>query len=250
MVDMQPSESTRSKVCRVASRSALSRVAASRSASVVSTTSMVASPGASMPAPLAIPPTVQPSLVTTLVLCTVSVVLIAMAAFSPPCGESSAAARSMPGRSLSIGSRMPMSPVEATATSPALCPSSTSATFSAVAWVSWKPLGPVQALAPPELRTTALTSPPLSTCSDHRTGAALTRLEVKTPAAARRGPVLTTRARSGLPFCLIPAAMPAAVNPFAAVTLTAQLRSSSGPGSLRTPGRCSCSAPRRRRCPW
>lgn len=47
-----------------------------------------------------------------------------------------------------------MSPVEATATSPAPM-SSTSATFSAVACVSWKPLGPVQALAPPELRTTA-----------------------------------------------------------------------------------------------
>ncbi len=42
-----------------------------------------------MPAPLAIPPTVQPSLdVTTAVLWTESVVLMAMAAFSPPCGES------------------------------------------------------------------------------------------------------------------------------------------------------------------
>ena len=34
-----------------------------------------------------------------------------------------------------------------------------SATYSAVAWVSWKPAGPVQALAPPELRTTASTRP-------------------------------------------------------------------------------------------
>ncbi len=95
-----------------------------------------------------------------------------------------------------------MRPVEQTATSPAPM-SSTSAAFSAVAWVSWKPFGPVQALAPPELRTTAVSCPLLRTCSDQRTGAALTRLEVKTPAAARRGPVLTTRARSGLPFSLI-----------------------------------------------
>src|SRR5689334_17516083 len=72
-------------------------------------------------------------------------------------------------------------------------------------------------------------------CSDHSTGAALTRLEVKTPAAARRGPVFTTRARSGLPFALIPAAMPAAVNPFAAVTLT--LNSSSLLGRSMLAGR-------------
>src|SRR5690606_15362074 len=131
---------------------------------------------------------------------------------------------STPGSSLSMGSRTPMSPVEQTAISAAPVPR-TSAAFSAVAWVSWKPLGPVQALAPPELRTTAVNFPLLRTCSDQSTGAALTRLEVKTPAAARRGPLLTTRARSGFPFSLIPAAMPAAVNPLAAVTLTASPRS-------------------------
>ncbi len=233
----------------MAARRAWSRTSLSRAASVVRTTSMVARPGASMPAPLAMPPTVQPSLVTTDVLWTVSVVLMAMAAFSPPCSESCAAAVSTPGSSLSIGSSRPMRPVEQTATSTAPRPR-TSATFSAVACASWKPLGPVQALAPPELRTTADTWPLFSTCSDHRTGAAFTRLEVKTPAAARRGPVLTTRARSGLPFSLIPAAMPAAVNPFAAVTLTAQLRSSSVRWSRRDPGRCSCSGRHRPRCPW
>ncbi|KIX78260.1 hypothetical protein SF23_07620 [Streptomyces sp. MBRL 10] len=147
LVDMQPSESTRSKVVRVAARSALSRVAPSTSASVVSTTSMVARPGASMPAPLAMPPTVQPSREAVAVLCTVSVVLMAMAAASPPSADSAAAAVSMPGRSLSIGSRTPMRPVEATAISPALCsapvpdPLRVAATFSAVAWVSWKPWG-------------------------------------------------------------------------------------------------------------
>ncbi|CAM5425343.1 hypothetical protein STENM223S_02622 [Streptomyces tendae] len=117
-----------------------------------------------------------------------------------------------------------MSPVEQTAISPAPVPS-TSAAFSAVAWVSWKPLGPVQALVLPELRTTAVSCPLLRTCSDQSTGAAFTRLEAQTLAAARRGPLLTTRARSGLPFSLIPAAMPAAVNPFAAVTLTVSPRS-------------------------
>src|SRR5690606_31688292 len=103
---------------------------------------------------------------------------------------------------------------------------------SAVAWVSWKPAGPVQALAPPELRTTAETRPARSTCSDQTTGAALTRLAVKTPAAARRGPELTTNARSGRPFALRPAAMPAAVKPCAAVTLTVSL--------LRCEGRAGC----------
>ena len=58
LVDMQPSVSSRSNVTRVASRSALSSALAGRSASVVSTHSMVARPGASMPAPLAMPPIV------------------------------------------------------------------------------------------------------------------------------------------------------------------------------------------------
>ena len=70
------------------------------------------------------------------------------------------------------------------------------------------PAGPVQALAPPELRTTARTRPPVTTCSVHSTGAALTRLAVKTPAAASSGPSLTTSATSGLPLALRPAARP------------------------------------------
>jgi hypothetical protein len=50
--------------------------------------------------------------------------------------------------------------------------------------VSAKPSGPVQALAPPEFKITARNRPSLSTCWDQITGAALTRLLVKTPAAA------------------------------------------------------------------
>ena len=80
LVDMQPSESSRSKVTRVAARSAASRSAAGTTASVVSTTSIVASCGASMPAPLAIPPTDQPAPSTTTCLLTESVVMIASAA--------------------------------------------------------------------------------------------------------------------------------------------------------------------------
>ena len=80
LVDWQPSESSRSNDCAVAARRAASAVAASTSASVVMTTSIVASAGASMPAPLAMPPTVQPSPWATASLDTVSVVMIAVAA--------------------------------------------------------------------------------------------------------------------------------------------------------------------------
>ncbi len=57
-VDMQPSESIRSKVSAVAFCRQVCRSGADISASVVMTTSMVASAGASMPAPLAMPPMV------------------------------------------------------------------------------------------------------------------------------------------------------------------------------------------------
>ena len=154
LVDMQPSESARSKLTRVASRRAASRASAGRSASVVITTSIVASPGASMPAPLAMPPTDQPSPNATACLETVSVVMIAVAASAPPSALSAAHAASTPGRSLSIGSRSPISPVEQTATLSVMRPSR-SATREAVAAESAKPSAPVHALAPPEFSTTA-----------------------------------------------------------------------------------------------
>ena len=90
LVDMQPSESSRSKLTRVAARRARSAVAASTSASVVITTSIVASCGASMPAPLAMPPMLQPSASTADCLLTVSVVMMAAAASAPAvCVETS-----------------------------------------------------------------------------------------------------------------------------------------------------------------
>ena len=60
LVERQPSESTRSKDRLVAVFSAACSVCGSTTASVVRTTSIVARLGASMPAPLAMPPTVQP----------------------------------------------------------------------------------------------------------------------------------------------------------------------------------------------
>ncbi len=59
LVEQLPSMSSRSNVSAVARRSAASSAAASATASVVITHSIVASDGASIPAPLAIPPTVQ-----------------------------------------------------------------------------------------------------------------------------------------------------------------------------------------------
>ena len=136
---------------------------------------MVAKLGATMPAPLANPPTVQPARRTAACLGTVSVVSTAVAAASPASGVAAkeAAALSTPDSSASNGNRSPINPVEHTATS-AAPQSRMVATRSAVAWVSWNPLGPVQALAPPEFSTAACRRRLVSTCSDHNTGAALT----------------------------------------------------------------------------
>ncbi len=86
---------------------------ASTSASVVQTASMVAMLGASMAAPLAMPPTVKPSPRTTTSLGTVSVVMIARAAKAPPSGLASRR-ETMPsscGSTTLIGNGIPMSPV-------------------------------------------------------------------------------------------------------------------------------------------
>ena len=162
LVDMHPSESIRSKLTAVPSRRALSSAAGVATASVVRTTSIVARAGASIPAPLAIPETDQPSPVAVACLGTVSVVMIAVAAAGWPSPVRRSTASSTPTRRVSMGSSSPMRPVEQTATSPAERPRA-AATCSAVRCVSRKPWEPVQALAPPELRTTASTRPSLST---------------------------------------------------------------------------------------
>ena len=156
---MQPSLSTRSKLTLVASASWSGRVLGSTTASVVITTSIVARPGASIAAPLAIPPTDQPSRTATASLATVSVVMIASAAAVPPSAARFSTRVGIAAVILSIGSRTPIRPVEQTATSiaptswPAACRAP--ATCSAVRCVSAKPSGPVQALAPPEFKITA-----------------------------------------------------------------------------------------------
>lgn len=249
LVDMQPSESTRSKVVRVAARRAASSAGLSTSASVVRTTSMVARPGASMPAPLAIPPTVQPSPPATAVLCTVSVVLMAMAALAAVFAERG-------GGLLDAGEQLVHGEQKADEPGGGDGDLARAVALQHLCGLLGRGVGVLEALGSRTgVGATGVEDDggdlaPLRTCSDQRTGAALTRLEVKTPAAARRGPLLTTRARSGLPLSLIPAAMPAAENPCAAVTLTVPLRSSKDLCPRGVRGRCSCSGGRRPRCPW
>lgn len=123
-----------------------------------------------------------------------------------------------------MGRRSPMRPVEQTTIRSAESLSA-AARCSAVVRASWKPAAPVQALAPPELRTTARTWPSATACWDHCTGAALTRFFVKTAAAEWCGPSLMTTATSRWPPSLMPAATPAARKPKGAVTLTVPLQS-------------------------
>ena len=149
---------------------------------------------------------------------TESVVMMARAASDPPSAPRAAAVSATPDSIRSIGRNSPMSPVEQTTTSVALH-ASVSATSSAVRWVSWNPRAPVHALAPPELRKTASARPSETTCRDQVTGAASTRLDVKTAATWWSGPSLTTSATSLDPDALRPAVAPAARNPCAAVTL-------------------------------
>ena len=124
-----------------------------------------------------------------------------------------------------------MSPVEQTTTSPAETPSA-SATCSAVRWVSWKPWcagAGVGAAGVEDDRVDASVGDDLARPV---TGAASTRLLVKTAAAWWSGPSLTTRARSGVPLALRPAVTPAARKPRAAdgrVALTGRLLRSGRP---------------------
>ena len=124
-----------------------------------------------------------------------------------------------------MGSRSPMRPVEQTTTSPAATPSSRADVLGGAVGVL-EAGGPVHALAPPLLRTTASTRPSATTVRDQVTGAASTRLLVKTAAAWWSGPSLTTSATSGRPEALRPAVTPAARNPRGVVTdISGSLRS-------------------------
>ena len=81
---------------------------------------------------------------------------------------------------------------------------------------------------PGPVTTSYRTRPPVTTWRVQVTGAACTRLEVNTAAAAREGPSFRTTATSGWPDCFSPAATPAARKPSGAVTLMELLRGGSG----------------------
>ena len=118
------------------------------------TESIVASAGANIPAPFAIPTNLVPLISKVSIFGFESVVIIPLATSSKLSGDKFWHALSIPCKSASIGSRTPIRPVEQIPTSPDEIPR-TSATFSADLWVSAKPSGPVHAFAPPLLRSTA-----------------------------------------------------------------------------------------------
>ena len=133
-------------------------------ASVVMKASIVAIWGWIMPDPLAIPPTVMDTRPvvsrSATSLGAVSVVRIAAAAAGPPPGDNCAAARAIPPRTRSIGSRAPITPVEATSTSASSRPSAR-AVSAVIAFASSSPGAPVHAFAHPLLITTARARPRL-----------------------------------------------------------------------------------------
>ena len=151
------------------------------------TDSIVASAGANIPAPFAMPANSAPLKFAVAIFGTESVVIIACALVCRPSLLSTGTIDSIPAIIFGIGSSSPIKPVEQTITSPdetlSDCP-----TCSAVLWVSANPCGPVQAFAPPLLRTTARTIPPFATWRDQVTGAATTLFVVKTAAAVKFGP--------------------------------------------------------------
>ncbi len=170
--------------------------------------------GAIMPAPFAqpsrrtrLPPMVHDAAAH---LRRVSVVMMARVT-AEKLATLSRCARTRPGsapRMRSTRSGTPITPVEQTSTSSRRQPS-VRATASAVAREAFIPSGPVEQLALPALTITARARPPVQhRCSrESNTGAALTKLVVKTPAAAQRTSA-TIRARSSAPaFFLRPQAV-------------------------------------------
>ena len=185
-VEVQPSESMRLKVRSVTCLKILSAFS-DTTASVITTQSIVANAGASIPAPFAIPEKVNPSPATLAILATESVVIIACALSAKPSLFIVDEICDMPSRIFFIGRNSPIIPVEQTRTSLEDI-SKTLPTYSAVSWVSANPCGPVQAFAPPEFKTIALAIPCEATCLDQITGAATTLFEVKTAAQKNFGP--------------------------------------------------------------
>ena len=200
---------------------------------------MVAMLGASMPQPLAIPPTVKPSPRTTASLGRVSVVRMPLAASTWPwrlslLGQLGGGVEQL---AASAGG-MPIRPVEQTSISPGLQPTP-SAAAAHIASASARPFAPVPALALPELTTTPAAIPP-DACSRSRlasTGGARNLFWVNTAAAGTGLPSSVASMAKSRRLRLTPAWQPAATNPSAAVTLKDRLPCWTGPRPRR--GRAS-----------
>ena len=116
---------------RSATRVNISCAFSGSTASVITTESIVAKAGASIPAPLAIPANSHPLTVAVATLGTLSVVIIARETSSRESDFNSDAIDSSPAKIFGIGRSSPIKPVEQITTSPDEIPSK-SATFSAV----------------------------------------------------------------------------------------------------------------------
>ena len=219
-VDMSPSTVIALKDWSTAFRSAARRPGAVTAQSVVRNANIVASAGLIIPDPLAMPPTRirRPSIrhSTAVSLIVRSVVRIASLAARDPWRLSAAAASGMPLKIRRMGRGRPITPVEATRTSPGFI-SSAQAVAVAMDAASARPCGPVQALAFPLLAIMAWAFLVRRTVRQRWMGAAASRFMVKTPAAVA-GASETIRARSRLPRSLIPQLTPLARKPKGAVT--------------------------------
>ena len=147
---------------------------------------------------------------------------------------------------VSIGRNCPITPVDATRTSLSSAPTADAAALTIVQ-ASRMPRSPVQAFALPLLTTIARMEVERASCSFTTTiGAAFTTLVVTTAAAVAGGSD-TSRQRSSFSF-LTPQWIPAARNPFGAVTPPAHAviaspipSGRSSPTSLLPAGGCSLS---------
>jgi len=189
-VEVSPSMVTALNVSATASRSSVCSTGAAIGASVKTKDSMVAMSGMIMPAPLAMPLMVTVVLpIAVFAVATfgkVSVVMIALAASSQPSPRAFVTSVSITPSNTVAFSGSPITPVEARNTSSALQPTALDASL-AVKTQAWRPVLPVNALALPELTTSARALRPLSFARHHSTGAEGHFDWVKTPAAAVPG---------------------------------------------------------------
>ena len=215
-VDVSPSTETALNVASTSSRSTVRKNFGATAASVHKKASVVAMFGAIMPAPFATPTTRALVFGPSGTRCSArfskrSVVMIARTKSSSPSARAPRTSRGVACTMRSIGSGCPITPVDATSTRFLSQPMARAA-YSAIAAASNTPLSPVQALALPLLTMMARATPALTLLSDSSTGAARTRFWVNT-AAVGTSSSATTSPRSGRPRRLMPATMPANLNP-------------------------------------